>query len=246
MAVSDHLAAVAPLQEFEPGDDGDPAPRLRPRPRPGPQYYLRVGELARGFAAAPEVDDAERGRVLAVLDDLLGDESEPDRRAIALTFLWPLAGQPRPVELGDRVRRELDLIAGHRPAGDTDPAAWQELAERAKDELERCGIPATVVPRGARPAPTGVVLSVSTEEPAGVFVEWNPLDSGSERYQVLIGDRADEKYLSDYLDDVRDLLARAALDVLAAAGFRTTVWYDFLYGRSRVCRVLGPPAGPFE
>ena len=94
----------------------------------------------------------------------------------------------------------------------------------------------------AQPAPTGVVLSVSAEEPAGVFLDWNPFDSGSERYRALTGDA----YLSDYADDVRDLFARAALDVLAAAGFATEVRYDFLYGRSRVCRVLGPPAFPFD
>ncbi|MGK3208819.1 hypothetical protein [Amycolatopsis sp. MEPSY49] len=230
VAVSEHLAAVEPLEANEHGFG------------PGAQFYLRVGELARGFAADPGVDDAERGRVLAVLDDLLGDESEPHRRAIALTFLWPLAGLPRPSELGERVRHELDLIAGHAPAADADPASWPGLAEQARDELERCGLPATVVPLGAPPVPTGVVLSVSSEEPAGVFLEWNPFDSGSERYRALTGDA----YLSDYADDVRDLFARAALDVLAAAGFATEVRYDFLYGRSRVCRVLGPPALPFD
>ncbi|MEW2508460.1 hypothetical protein AB0878_49175 [Amycolatopsis sp. NPDC047767] len=183
-----------------------------------------------------------------MLDDLLSDESEPDRRAIVLTFLWPLAGQPRPpeLELGNRVRRELDLIAGHRPTGSANSVAWQELAERAKDELERCGLPAAVIPRGARPAPTGVVLSVSAEEPTGVFLDWNPLDSRSERYHVLTGARDGTMNLSEYVDDVRDLFARAAVDVLAAAGFKTEVRYDFLYGRSRVCRVLGPPEIPFE
>jgi hypothetical protein len=231
-AVSEHLAAVEPLHVNEHGFG------------PNAQYYLRVGELGRGFATDPEVGEAERGRVLAVLDDLLGDESEPHRRAIALTFLWPLAGQPRPADLGERVRRELDLIAGHAPATGADPPSWPELAELAKAELDRCGVPATVVPRGARPAPTGVVLSVSAEEPAGVFLEWNPFDSGSERYQVLTG--TGDQYLSDYAGDVRDLFARAALDVLAAAGFHTAVRYDFLYGRSRVCRVLGPPAIPFD
>ncbi len=233
-AVSEHLAAVEPLQVNEHGFG------------PGAQQYLRIGELARGFAADPEVGDAERGRVLAVLDDLLGDESEPHRRAIALTFLWPLAGLPRSSEPGERVRRELDLIAAHAPAAGADPASWPGLAERARDELERCGLPATVVPRGAHPAPTGVVLSVSAEEPAGVILDWNPFDSGSERYQVLTGARPGNAYLSDYADDVRNLFARAALDVLAAAGFETEVRYDFLYGRSRVCRVLGPPALPFD
>ncbi|SEF26319.1 hypothetical protein SAMN05421837_103190 [Amycolatopsis pretoriensis] len=230
VAVSEHLAAVEPLQVNEHGFG------------PGAEACLRIGELARGFAA--EVGDAELGRVLAVLDDLLGDESEPHRRAIALTFLWPLARRPRPADLGDRVRRELDLIAGHRPAAGADPASWPELAELARDELERCGLPATVVPRGARPAPTGVVLSVSAEEPAGVFLEWNPLDAESARYQALTG--TDSGYLGDYVDDVRDLFARAALDVLAAAGFKTAVRYDFRYGRSRVCRVLGPPEIPFD
>lgn len=234
VAVSEHLAAVEPLHVNEHGFG------------PDAQHYLRIGELARGFAADPEVGEAERGRVLAVLDDLLGDESEPHRRAIALTFLWPLAGQPRPTDLGERVRRELDLITGHRPAADADPAAWPELAELARDELDRCGLPATVVPLGARPAPTGVVLSVCAEEPAGVFLEWNPLDSGSARYEVLTGARPGNVYLRYYAADVRDLFARAALDVLAAAGFKTEVRYDFLYGRSRVCRVLGPPALPFD
>jgi hypothetical protein len=90
------------------------------------------------------------------------------------------------------------------------------------------------------------VLSVSAEEPAGVFLEWNPLDGRSERHHVLTGVRPGDMYLSDYVDDVRDIFARAALDVLAAAGFKTSVRYDFLYGRSRVCRVLGPPDIPFD
>jgi len=232
VAASEHLAAVEPPEGNEHGLG------------PGAQFYLRVGELARGFAADPAVGDAERGRVLAVLDDLLGDESEPHRRAIALTFLWPLAGLPHSAEVGERVRRELDLISGHRPAADADPASWPELAELARAELERCGLPATVVPRGARPAPTGVVLSVSAEEPAGVFLEWNPFDGESARYRALSG--TDPGYLGDYVDDVRNLFARAALDVLAAAGFKTAVRYDFRYGRSRVHRVLGPPEIPFD
>ncbi|WIV61541.1 hypothetical protein [Amycolatopsis nalaikhensis] len=229
-AVSEHLAAVEPPQRNEHGFG------------PDAQFYLRLGELARAFAA--EVGDAERGRVLAVFDDLLGDETEPHRRAIALTFLWPLARQPRLAGLGDRVRRELDLIAGYRPARAAE--SGPDLARLARAELERCGLPATVVPRGTSPAPTGVVLSVSTEEPAGVFLEWNPLDSYSDRYQALAEDRPGSGNLRDYVDDVRDLAARAALDVLAAAGFRTEVRYDFLYGRSRVCRVLGPPELPFD
>ncbi|MFJ7216376.1 hypothetical protein [Amycolatopsis sp. NPDC098790] len=232
VAVSEHLAAVEPLQQNDHGFG------------PDAQHYLRIGELARGFAADPGIGDAERGRVLAVLDDLLGDESEPHRRAIALTFLWPLAGRPIPADAGERVRRELDLIAGHRPAAD--PVSWPELAQQARDELDRCGLPATVVPHDARPAPTGALLSVSTEEPAGVFLDWNPLDGRSERYEVLTGARPGNEYLGGYAGDVRDLFARAALDVLAAAGFRTEVRYDFLYGRSRVCRVLGPPAIPFD
>lgn len=239
-AVSEHLAALDPLQENE---------RF---PTHGPPHYLRIGELGREFAAAPDVGDAERGRVLAVLDDLLGDETVANRRAIVLTFLWPLAGKPRPPELGERVLRELDLIAGHRWADAGNSADWDELAEQAKAELEKCGLPATVIPRGTRPAPTGVVLSVSTEEPAGVFLEWNPLDRGSERYRALTDSDTEygtgnlHIYLGDYVQDVRDLTARAALDVLAAAGFRTEVRYDFLYGRTRVCRVLGPPKIPFD
>ncbi|HEY3468457.1 MAG TPA: hypothetical protein VGL47_25240 [Amycolatopsis sp.] len=229
-AVSEHLAAVEPPQRSEHGFG------------PDAQFYLRLGELARAFAA--EVGDAERGRVLAVFDDLLGDETEPHRRAIALTFLWPLARQPRLAGLGDRVRRELDLIAGYRPARAAE--SGPDLARLARAELERCGLPATVVPREGHPAPTGVVLSVSTEEPAGVFLEWNPFDAGSARYQALAEDRPGSGNLRDYVDDVRDLAARAALDVLAAAGFRTEVRYDFLYGRSRVCRVLGPPELPFD
>lgn len=87
---------------------------------------------------------------------------------------------------------------------------------------------------------------MSAEEPAGVFLDWNPLDSQSDRYRALVGESHEDVYLSEYVDDVRDLFARAALDVLAAAGFTTAVRYDFLYGRSRVCRVLGPPEHPFD
>ncbi|GHF79653.1 hypothetical protein FHX82_005795 [Amycolatopsis bartoniae] len=195
---------------------------------------------------------AERTR-LAELQRLWSSLGPRVRQELALLAAvvpdWMEPAVPAPakpvVRLADPVTLARQFAeSGFVPAAEV-VASWQELAELARDELERCGVPASVTASGADAVPTGVCLSVSLEEPYGVFLEWNPLDSGSRRYRALTESRSGTAYLADYIGDVRGLLARAALEVLAAAGFRTLLEYDFLFGGRRAYRVLAPPQRPF-
>ncbi|HEY3465427.1 MAG TPA: hypothetical protein VGL47_09865, partial [Amycolatopsis sp.] len=52
--------------------------------------------------------------------------------------------------------------------------------------------------------------------------------------------------LLSYSIEAHEIMVRAALDVLAAAGFRTTVHYYFPHDRGCVYRVLAPPEHPIR
>lgn len=266
---------------------------------------IRVAALGRDFGSSPDIGAAERLRVLAVLDDVLGDTADPERHSIIALFLRPALdpGMLRDLwpGLGTRIRRVCVLMFGSWPAGPpewmtvdpgqappwnpalvarirgesrdagapgdpfvTDPfaverladpqevvtwappeaiAAWSDLAGKVHAELTRVGIAATI---DTRPFDTtaGVHIDLNlTLPPYGVILTWrSPLENSPEYEADLRAQNRTE--LMAYAIETSEILLRAALDVLAAAGFRTIVHYHFPHDRGCAYRVLAPPEHP--
>ncbi len=276
---------------------GEELPLDREQPR-----GIRVLSLGRAFASDPDIGTAERLRVLAVLDAVLGDPGDPDRHTVVAMFLrtaldlesvrelWPA--------LGLRLRRVCVLLFTSWPAGApewmtvdvsppwhpalvariraedrgprtpggplvTDPlavdrladpgeivpappeaiAAWSDLAGKVHAELTRVGIAATVETRLFDPTP-GIHIDLNlTLAPYGVTLTWHNALQNAKKYKddLLAQNRTE---LLSYSIETREILLRAALDVLAAAGFRTMVHYYFPHDRACEYRVLAPPEHP--
>ncbi|MFJ7216377.1 hypothetical protein [Amycolatopsis sp. NPDC098790] len=297
LAASEHLAGfdaeqVRSWRERYPPED----PGNADLPR-----GIRIFSLGRAFASGASA--AERLRVLAVLDDVLGDPGDPDRHTVVAMFLraaldlgsvrelWP--------SLGARLRRVCVLLFTSWPAGApewmtvdvsppwkpalvarireddrgprtpgepllTDPlvvdrledpeeivtlappeaiAAWSDLAGKVHAELTRVGIGATLQTRLFDPAP-GVHIALNlTLPPYGVTLTWrNPLENAKAYRDDLLAQNRTQ--LLAYSIETHDILLRAALDVLAAAGFRTMTHYYFPHDRACEYRVLAPPEHP--
>lgn len=122
-------------------------------------------------------------------------------------------------------------------------AAWSDLAGKVQAELTRVGIDATVETRLFDPAP-GVHIGLNlTLPPYGVTLTWrNPLENAKTFQDDLLAQNRTE--LLKYSIETHHILLRAALDVLAAAGFRTMVHYYFPHDRACEYRVLAPPRNP--
>lgn len=266
---------------------------------------IRVITLGREFGSNPDIGAAERLRVLAVLDNVLGDTGDPDRHSVIFMFLrlaldldmlrelWP--------SLGPRIRRVCILMFTSWPAGapdwmtvDTDQAppwnpalvaqirgdgrgggapddplvtdpfaveqlvdpeevvtmappeaiaAWSDLAGKVHAELTRVGISATIETQPFdRTAGIHIDLSLGMP-PYGVTLDWHSPLQNSEKYRDdLFAQNRTE--LARYSIETRRILLRAALDVLAAAGFQTMVYYYFPHDRGCEYRVLAPPQNP--
>lgn len=107
--------------------------------------------------------------------------------------------------------------------------SWTELANLARDELLRMGIPAVVHAQGepwAEESP-GAVLEVNAGPPYGVIVRWNPA--------VADSDDAAEQYLTA----AKDILEETMYSVLSAANFRTLI--EKVGSGNYIFRVLKKP-----
>jgi len=122
-------------------------------------------------------------------------------------------------------------------------AAWSDLAGKVHAELTRVGIAATIETRLFDPTP-GVHIALNlTLPPYGVTLTWHsPLQNAKEYKDDLLAQNRTE--LLAYSIETHGILLRAALDVLAAAGFRTMVHYYFPHDRACEYRVLAPPEHP--
>lgn len=122
-------------------------------------------------------------------------------------------------------------------------AAWSDLAGKVHAELTRVGLDATIETRLFDPTP-GVHIALNlTLPPYGVTLEWHsPLQNAKAYKDDLLAQNRTE--LLAYSIETREILLRAALDVLAAAGFRTMVHYYFPHDRACEYRVLAPPEHP--
>lgn len=307
LAASEHLAEFAAehargWREHNASDV--PADQELPEDREMPRG-IRIVRLGEEFKSNSDISTEERRRVLAVLDEALGDTSDPKRHQHVIMFLrlaldldmlrelWP--------SLGIRVRRVCFLMSDVWPAGApewmtvdteqsppwkpavvariredgrdteapgepvvTDPfaveqladpdaivtwappeaiAAWSDLAGQVKAELERVGISATIETRYFDPTP-GLHIDMSLSmAPYGVALRWySPLENSKKyRDDLLAQDRTE---LLAYSVESSEILQRAALDVLAAAGFQTMVYYYFPHDRGCEYRVLAPPRHP--
>jgi hypothetical protein len=266
---------------------------------------IRIITLGREFGSNPDITAEERLRVLAVLDDVLGDTVDPERHSVIAMFLRPALDLDILRELwpslGPRIRRVCVLMVNSWPVsapewmtvdtdqhppwnpalvarirGDsrdagaqgeplvTDPfaveqqadpeevvtwappeaiAAWSDLAGKVHAELSRVGISATIDTRlFDRTAGLHIDLSIS-QPPYGVTLEWrSPLENSKKYDDDLRAQNRTE--LLAYSIETREILRRAALDVLAAAGFHTMVYYYFPHDRGCEYRVLAPPGNP--
>lgn len=303
LAASEHLAEFDAEQVRSwrercasdiPPDEELPPERELPR-------GIRVISLGREFGSNPEIGTAERLRVLAVLDDVLGGPGDPERHSVIRMFLHPALDLDGLRELwpslGTRVRRVCAVLFTSWPAGApewmtagtawhpalvariraegrdapgeplvTDPlvvdrlvdpgqlvtfappeaiAAWSDLAGQVHAELTRVGIGATLETRLFDPTP-GIHVTMSTAHPPyGVALEWHNAFENVQQYRddLLAQNRTE---LLSYSIEAHEIMVRAALDVLAAAGFRTTVHYYFPHDRGCVYRVLAPPEHPIR
>ncbi|WP_326837383.1 hypothetical protein VSH64_21230 [Amycolatopsis rhabdoformis] len=307
LAASEHLAAFDAEQmrswreRYAPGlpvDEEVPDEDDLPR-------GIRIFQLGREFRYNSDIAATERIRVLAVLDNVLGDTADPERHSVIAMFLrmaldlemlqelWP--------SLGPRVRRVCFLLFSSWPAGApgwmtvdadqlppwnpalvarirrdgrdagapgeplvTDPfaveqladpeevvtwappeaiAAWSDLAGKVHAELTRVGISATIDTRlFDRTAGLHIGLSIA-QPPYGVTLEWrSPLQNSKKYNDDLLAQNRTE--LMAYSIETHAILLRAALDVLAAAGFHTMVYYYFPHDRGCEYRVLAPPENP--
>ncbi|SEF26320.1 hypothetical protein SAMN05421837_103191 [Amycolatopsis pretoriensis] len=122
-------------------------------------------------------------------------------------------------------------------------AAWSDLAGQVHAELTRVGIGATIETRLFDPAP-GVHIALNlTLPPYGITLTWrNPLENAKEYRDDLLAQNRTE--LQAYSIETHHILLRAALEVLAAAGFRTMTHYYFPHDRACEYRVLAPPEHP--
>ncbi|MYW97107.1 MULTISPECIES: hypothetical protein [Amycolatopsis] len=106
---------------------------------------------------------------------------------------------------------------------------WTELANVARDELVRTGIPTVVHAHGESwaEASPGAVLEVNAGPPYGVVVRWMPA--------VAEPDDAAEQYLTA----AKDLLEETMYSVLSAANFQTLI--EKVGSDSYIFRVLKRP-----
>ncbi|GHF79646.1 hypothetical protein FHX82_005794 [Amycolatopsis bartoniae] len=309
LAASQHLAAADdafhgdwraryPPEDFERPDEAE-------MPR-----GMRVIHLGEELRSNVDINAAERLRVLTVLDDALGDDSDPDRYATVATFLrvalsradlddlravWPSLGVriqqacvltldswptgppewmttgappwgPRAIarlrawsardsrsSRGHLMTDPLDVDELHEGAGRPLPwdppaeavAAWVDLAEKVRAELDRVGIRATVDVGTFGGGPAGVSVEVNLSmEPHGVLLRWHAPIQDSARYHDILDSQDRSTELTSYVFEAEKILLRAALDVLAAAGFRTMRYYYFPHDRGCAYRVLAPPEHP--
>lgn len=120
---------------------------------------------------------------------------------------------------------------GEAPAQASEEAvqSWFELANLARAELVRMGIP-TVVHAEAELAITaqaGAVIEVNAGPPYGVIVKWRPA--------VVDLDCSKD----DYIASAKDFLEQTIYAVLSAANFRTMIDRD-MHG-AYIFRVLQAP-----
>lgn len=122
-------------------------------------------------------------------------------------------------------------------------ADWSDLAGKVHAELTRVGINATIETRLFDPTP-GIHIDLAlTLPPYGVTLKWrSPFENAEEYRDDLLAQNRTE--LLSYAVETHAILLRAALDVLAAAGFRTMVHYYFPHDRACEYRVLAPPQHP--
>ncbi|MGK3208820.1 hypothetical protein [Amycolatopsis sp. MEPSY49] len=122
-------------------------------------------------------------------------------------------------------------------------AAWSDLAGKVHAELTRVGIGATIDTRLFDPAP-GIHIALNlTLPPYGITLTWrSPFENTDEYRDDLLAQNRTE--LLAYAIETHEILLRAALEVLAAAGFRTMVHYYFPHDRACEYRVLAPPRNP--
>ncbi len=122
-------------------------------------------------------------------------------------------------------------------------ASWRELAESVRAELTRMGFAATVLDRFTPdPWPPGAWIHVNDIQPFGVTLEWHaPVqETASYHEQIIRQDPANP--LIGYIVTANELIVRALLEVVRAAGFRTLV--DHEERQSYHYRVLEAPRFP--
>lgn len=120
--------------------------------------------------------------------------------------------------------------------------SWIELAELARVEFERMGLPASVSVDGdSRATPPGVSIHVSRGVPYGVEVRWRTAVFDSPRYRAkLIAQANDDPFLV-YERQVQSIMSNAAHRLLEKAGFRVLV--DNSAHMDHEFRVLAAPTG---
>ena len=124
-------------------------------------------------------------------------------------------------------------------------AGWIELAKQAQAELERFGLPATVVtPDAAKTfgSPAGALIIVNDKRPFGVTLYWEPPLTGSVEFKNVVTGKAMTSPLFRYVGKGQSAMEEATMLILSAAGFETAK--ESGEGNSFEYRVLMPPLTP--
>ncbi|MGW4396081.1 hypothetical protein ACWEHA_12385 [Amycolatopsis nivea] len=122
-------------------------------------------------------------------------------------------------------------------------ATWVELANLARAELQRLGLPASISTSGdpvSLETPPGVRIHIDDRYPYGVLFSWHAPISDTESFrEKLIAQKMDDPLLTQVFEVTR-MMERAVHRLLDKAGFRVFIdnsahmYYEF--------RILAAPA----
>ncbi|GAA5172048.1 hypothetical protein [Amycolatopsis dongchuanensis] len=120
---------------------------------------------------------------------------------------------------------------------------WTEIANQAQIELERFGLPATVMraEEDFSVASPGVQILVCSARPFGVVLNWEPPIAGTPEFTKVVLDGAVNSPLLTYVAKGRIAMLDASAAILNAAGFITMKDYANGDGSTYDYRVLFAP-----